>query len=259
MFRKISITAFALTVLLVLAWQVDTAKGQVVADGLVLYWSFEGSTITGDTVGDIAGDNDGTLIGGPGVVAGKFGDGLGFDGSDDYVEVPEISLGDFTIEAWFQATSSPGTWCRIFDGGLASAGDVFITPNHGRTGGDLGFAIETGAEIGSGVNVAVGEWYHIAATYDKGGAGMEFYVNGELKGTNAYNTNSFEDWGSPQNWYLAKANWGDPLFPGIIDEFRIYDRALSENEVKKNMNAAGLVAVSPDERLAGIWGDIKKK
>ena len=46
---------------------------------------------------------------------------------------------------------------------------------------------------------------------------------------------SFEDWGEGQNWYLAKANWGDPLFPGVIDEFRIYSRALSDKEIKQNM------------------------
>lgn len=228
----------------------------VVDDGLVLYWSFDAADVNGDTVSDVVGGNDGTLIGGPTVGEGKRGDGLVFDGSDDYVEVPEISLGDFTIEAWFQATSAPGTWCRIFDGGVASAGDVFITPNHGRTGGDLGFSIETGAEFGSGVMIAVGDWYHMAATYDKGGEGMALYVNGELKGTNVYNTNSFEDWASPQNWYLAKANWGDPFFPGIIDEFRIYDRPLSQDEVENNMNASGL-AVAPVQKLTSTWGAIK--
>ncbi len=256
MLKKISTTAFVLTVLLVLAWQIDTVEASVIEDGLVLYWSFEGATIAGDTVEDIVGDNDGTLIGGPGVVEGKFGDGLEFDGSDDYAQMSEIPLGDFTIEAWFQATNTPGTWCRIFDAGVGAGGDVFITPNHGRTGGDLGFSIETGAEFGSGVRIAVGDWYHMAATYDKGGAGMALYVNGELKGTSVYNLNSFEDWASPQNWYLAKANWGDPLFPGIIDEFRIYDRALSQDEVDANMNASGL-AVAPVQKLTSTWGAIK--
>ena len=95
--------------------------------------------------------------------------------------------------------------------------------------------------------------------YDKGGDGIKLYLDGELKGEHAYNAESFEDWAFPHTWYLGKANWGDPLFPGIIDEFRSYNRALSENEIRQNMDAESLVAVSPDERLAGTWGEIKKK
>lgn len=138
---------------------------------------------------------------------------------------------------------------------------MFITPNHGRTGNDIGYTIHYSgggrAEFGSGVKVNVGDWYHVAATFDKDGEGMKLYVNGELKGEDAYNKESFEDWNTPQNWYLAKANWGDPLFPGIIDEVRIYSRALSDNEIEQNMNVAGMAVVNPTVKLAEIWGGIK--
>ena len=68
---------------------------------------------------------------------------------------------------------------------------------------------------------------------------------------------SFEDWGEGQNWYLAKANWGDPLFPGIIDELRIYSRALSDKEIKQNMEAAGLSVTANDQKLVEVWGNLK--
>lgn len=262
MFNKILTMIFVLAFSIAIVFMYASAAEakQVIKSGLVIYWSFDKATIKGDTVNDILGENDGTLTGGPKTAQGKFGDGLEFDGVDDFAKVPEISLGDFTIEAWFKALSTPGTWSRIFDGGIGGPGDVFITPNHGRTGGDIGYAIHASggalSEFGSGVKVTVGEWYHVAGTYDKGGEGMKLYVNGELKGSNAYNKESFEDWTSPQNWYLAKANWNDPLFPGIIDEFRIYDKVLNGNEIKQNMDATGL-AVTPNEKLAGTWGEIK--
>ena len=49
-----------------------------------------------------------------------------------------MDLGDFTVEAWFKALSASGTWFRIFDFGKGGPGDFFITPNHGRTGNDIG-------------------------------------------------------------------------------------------------------------------------
>ena len=265
MFGKILTAVFALVFSVATVFMstgVAEAKN-IVADGMVLYWSFDADDVKGDIVSDVVGGNDGTLVGGPETGEGKYGDGLMFDGTDDYVEVPEIALGDFTIEAWFQATSAPGEWCRIFDGGLGAPGDVFISPAYGRTGGDIGIGMHANSpvvgEIGTGVKAVVDQWYHVAATYDKDGDGMKFYLDGELKGEFAYNAESFEDWAFPQNWYLGKANWGDPLFPGIIDEFRIYDRALNADEVEQNMNAESLVVVSSDEKLAGTWGEIKKK
>ena len=236
----------------------------VIGDGLVVYWSFDAADVNGDTVSGAVGGDDGRLVGGPAVGQGKYGDGLVFDGADDYAEVPEFALGDFTIEVWFKATSAPPMWWRIFDGGLGKAGDMFITPNDPRTGWDIGIAIQIDnvvvGEAGTGVTTVVDQWYHVAVTYDKGGDGIKIYVDGELKGEHVYNEQSFEDWDLPQNWYLAKSNWeADPLFHGIMDELRIYDRALSANEVKQNMTAEGYAVVSPDERLAGTWGEIKRK
>lgn len=259
MSSKIIVMCFALSlgVVVFLAHISSTEASQVIPDGLVLYWPFDEETIQGDVIKDVVGENEGTLVGAPGAVEGKFGSGLELDGVDDFVTFPEILLGDFTIEAWFNASRAPGMWSRVFDGGIGSPGDVFITPNHGRTGGDLGFAIHASGgalnEFGSGVIVTPGEWYHVAATYDKDGEGMKLYVNGDLKGSNGYNAESFEDWAVPQNWYIGKANWDDPLFPGIIDEFRIYERPLDEDEIKQNMEALSL-AVDHAGRLIGVWG-----
>ena len=47
----------------------------------------------------------------------------------------------------------------------------------------------------------------------------------------------------------------DPV-NGIIDEVRIYNRALNESEVKVNMNSDG-TAVNPAGKVAATWGDIK--
>jgi len=62
MFNKTLIIIFALTVI-TLALQTNTAKSQIVTDGLVSYWTFDSADIKGTTVKDVFGDNDGTIIG----------------------------------------------------------------------------------------------------------------------------------------------------------------------------------------------------
>ena len=177
----------------------------------------------------------------------------------------QMDLGDFTVEAWFKALSAPGTWARVFDFGKDGPGDFFVTPNHGRSGNDIGggchFSGGGHVDFGSGEKTKVGTWYHVALSFDKDGEGIKLYLNAEMKKHQKFNKESFEDWGEGQNWYLAKANWGDPLFPGVIDEVRIYSRALSGQEIEQNMGAAGLPETTSvtanDQKLVEIWGNLK--
>lgn len=56
-------TIFVMAVLIILALQVSTAKGAVVTEGLVSYWTLDEAHIEGDTVKDVWGKNDGTIMG----------------------------------------------------------------------------------------------------------------------------------------------------------------------------------------------------
>ena len=77
---------------------------QIVTDGLVSYWTFDDGDIEGDTVKDVWGDNDGTIVGNAQMVDGKIGKALEFDGVGSYVEVPDhesLQLWEkHTLEAW---------------------------------------------------------------------------------------------------------------------------------------------------------------
>jgi len=251
------------TVLLLIVTTFSTVDGQpVIPKDLVLYWSFDNQTVKGKTVKDESEEKrDGRLEGKPKLSAGKFGQGLEFDGKSDFATMDQMDLGDFTVEAWFKALSAPGTWSRVFDFGKGGPGDFFVTPNHGRTGNDIAggchFSGGGRVDFGSGEKTKVGTWYHVALSFDKDGEGIKLYLNAEMKKHDKFNKESFEDWGEGQNWYLAKANWGDPLFPGVIDELRIYSRALSDKEIKQNMGAAGLSVTASQQKLVEIWGNLK--
>jgi len=72
--------------------------------GLVAAYSFdEGS---GTSINDLSGNgNNGTLINGPTWAAGEYGSALSFDGTNDYVSIPDATSlqfgsGPFTVSAW---------------------------------------------------------------------------------------------------------------------------------------------------------------
>ncbi len=196
---------------------------------------------------DARGQLDGTVYGAS-FTDGICGGAAKFDGFDDFIRIPSQSLGDYTVSAWFKMTRDTGTWQRIWDfgGTNGGGGDMFLAANHGRRHSSIGVGIHRPSDarlaedIGTGVMPTLNEWYHVAVSYDKHGDGIKIYVNGELKGEGSYNQTSFEDFTS-NNWFLAKSNWRDPNFAGLIDEVAIYAEALSADEISYlNQNHCGL-------------------
>ena len=113
-----------------------TNAENIVTDGLVSYWTFDQADIIGNTVKDIWGENDATIVGTPSIVNGHLKDALKFDGIKDYVNL--TTLGDFgakldfsTVEVWIK-TDYRETWTTIFK-----------TIDHGcDNGGVMGWGID---------------------------------------------------------------------------------------------------------------------
>ena len=61
---------------------------------------------------------------------------------------------------------------------------------------------------------------------------LKLYFNGDLVGTDDTLRYSLKDLGATTQNYLGKSQWDDPAFKGMLDDFRIYDRALTSGEVK---------------------------
>ena len=164
---------------------------------------------------------------------------LDFDGSNDYVTLPDFSyLDDMSFSAWFKIDSR-NYWERIFDFGRGGSGDIFLSTMGGRTNGNLELTIHPfGATytINPGITCDDGEWHHVVFTYDKGGSGMVLYIDGQNVGSNSYNTHSFSDFGGGQNFYLGKANWNDPYYDGKMEDVGLFNKALSASEVTSIYN-----------------------
>lgn len=95
-----------------------TDAEDIVTDGLVSYWTFDREDIIGNTVKDVWGKNNATIVGTPTIVNGHLKDALKFDGIKDYVNL--TTLGDFgakldfsTVEMWIK-TDYKETWTTIF-------------------------------------------------------------------------------------------------------------------------------------------------
>jgi len=239
----------------------NMAKAQEpVTDGLVSYWTFD--NVKNSIVEDAWGKNDGTIQGDPKMVVGKVGNALEFDGKKDYIEVPDSDSLDITdeitVEAWVKPDEAAGYGATFR---TIAAKDKHASQPYGfywdSTNGELEFVVNDASDrltVAYDYNGKVGTWVHLAATYD--GAGIKIYVDGDVIGSKAYSQKLFVDDGIL--CIGRDPDFGsDRYFPGVIDELRIYNRALTEAEIQRNFGSKGLAVENPSDKLTLTWGQIK--
>jgi hypothetical protein len=196
------------------------------ADALGVY-GFENS------VTNARGFNHGTAVGSPAYVAGVNGRAISFDGVGSYVTLPAglLNVGDLTVATWVYWNGSSGIWQRIFDFGTGTSQYLFLAPS--SPGGKLRFAITTASyqneQALEAAAVPSNQWTHVGLTL-QGGTMGKLYVNGSLVASNAITLRPSSI--NPTLNYLGRSQWaGDALFSGRLDDFQIYNRALSAFEI----------------------------
>jgi hypothetical protein len=213
--------------------------------GPILHYSFE--KVTGTVVPDISqAGNDGTLTKtGYTIEPGKVGNALTLNkGGNGYVSFPVETLSgksDVTIAVWFKVKSQE-SWARVFDVGINAGipqntvdATTYMNLVPQDESGNLAFAISLdgwGSEqklLSNSVTTSSG-WTHIAIVLASDTSSL--YVNGELASEDGSVTHRPLDLGDIDYAFLGRSQFSvDPYFDGQIDEFRIYDRALSETEI----------------------------
>ncbi len=261
MLNKILTTTLVLTVTIITLMSANITKAQIVQDGLVSYWSFDEADIDGDSVQDVWGENDGTMMGDPKIVAGKAGEAFEFDGIDDYISVPaspSLNMGgsSYTIVAWALVDNSV-TYASeriLVEYGAWQTGTYQLTSmndNHWKTNFH-GRSSNQGSECN--MDWTDSEWHHLVGVFDNDANFMRTYFDGTICDTTVEN-NAPVDVDLPL--YIASRGGASLFSRATIDEVAIYNRAISEDEVKQNFASEGFVAVSPADRLAETWGRIK--
>ena len=204
-------------------------------DGLQAYYPMDNG------LADASGNNRaGSAEDGVGFGDGPIGYGqaMTVDGTDTaYATIPVGSVieasDSMTIAAWVRRDAT-GQNQRIFDFGNDTDVYMFMSPSSGG----VRFAITTGSyQAESSINSANAissnsTWHHVAITIDGAAAEMKLYVDGNLAATELTETLP-SDLGNTANNWISRSQWSaDPYLEGAIDEFRIYNRALSDAEVR---------------------------
>lgn len=172
-----------------------------------------------------------TLVDGASFIAGKINNAVDLNGSNGYVKLPDgvvSKLSDMTIATWVKLDSI-NTWQRIFDFGSNTDINMFLTPKSGD--GNLRFAIKnSGSEqqINASTPLGTGQWIHVAVTIS-GNTGI-LYVNGVQAASSSISITP-SMLGNTRNNYIGKSQYNDPYLDGQIDDFRIYNYALSSQEI----------------------------
>jgi len=204
-------------------------------DNLVAYYAFENNTEDGSGNG-----YDATASGNPQYVSGPTGYGMAleFDGSNDYVRLPIGSaiaaMTDITVSTWANFSDLGGGWQRLWDFGNDEQINMFVTPRMG-TAGELRFAITIAGNTAESNITATATlpsgWHHVAAVIDSASMTMKLYQDGKLVAEGPTLTLP-SDLGETTENYLGRSQYAaDAYYFGSLDEFRIYDRALSESEI----------------------------
>ena len=206
--------------------------------GLVAYWPLdEGSgTVTFDASGH---GNSGTLVNGPQWIGGPS---LDFDGENDYVDVGtlDVSGSALTLAAWIYSrdlANCVANDCRILSKTTGTAeSDHFFMLSTIESGANtrLRFRLKTDGTtstlIASSGNLPENTWVHAAAVYD--GADMLLYLNGALVGSTG-KSGSLSTNSGVSVWIGGNPPEGSARpWDGLLDEVRIYDRALSAGEIQ---------------------------
>lgn len=201
--------------------------------------------LSGTTAKDTANnDHPGTLEGGAKWDAGRIGKAVALDGNDDCVALPPgivSNLSDFSIAAWVFLNAEQ-SWARVFDFGDDRGRYMFLTPRNRDH--KVRFAVSTvygynqqvidGAEA-----LPTGKWVHVAVTLS--GRVGTLYVNGIAVGTNtAIDFPPFRLGITPRNWIGRSQFPNDPYLSGKVDDFRIYDGALTAEEIAALSQAPNL-------------------
>ena len=206
-------------------------------ENLVFYWHLdEISAENGQRkIIDVSGkSNDGEIKGNPTIVIDeKFGSSLNFNGSTDYINItkpPSIDGKSFTLEAWIQPNNLNQRMGIISYGNLETAkGAWFFVNDQGK----VQFDLSNQAGPASQEVVNDGKWHH-AAVISKNGE-IQIYVDGKPSGS----PNTKDPQISNQEAVIGRGltTYSSPFwFNGKLANVRIYNKALSPEEIKGDMN-----------------------
>jgi len=239
---------FFLFVIAAVCLAAPAVRAQDITTGLVGHWKLDEDS--GLTAADSAGSGDGSYLGGlspdTDATGGVDGLALRFDGEDTIIETGfntnSLALGAITVSAWIRpeawGDAPPGNGR---EGVVGAQGGILLMHNNTALSNPWEFRMRTknaGEEGGESIcKIQTSQlpklqsWTHIAFAYD--GLDCFMYHNGvEIASVDALDARTLAQ--NTNTWRIGRGNnfYPDSTFEGLIDDVRIYDRALTPEDVQ---------------------------
>lgn len=230
-----------------------------IGNSLLAHWPLDESS--GLVASDVAGSNDGILVGGPvwQPTAGRPKGGLQFDGSNDLVDVGAIDfdgVNGMAMSMWIRPDAFAGDYRLISKAtGGGEQDHYWMISSFGDT--KLRFRLKAGgvtSTLVTGVDVLeIGRWVHVACTYNQ--KEMKIYSNGSLVASMAKTGPIDLGPGIAAAIGNQPSSAGNNPFNGMIDEVRLFKSALSENELAGLSATPTLSSLTAAQRKTGNDSD----
>jgi hypothetical protein len=214
------------------AWQTPQAFGNAELAGLVGWWKFDETQGT-NALDSSGGNHTGRLVGNAKWAPGKVGGALALDGAGSFVQIADKSAfdlsGQTTLACWVNIHSVPAEWAAIITKG-DSAWRLSTYQRESKFHFSVGTALAAGLNGSAAINT--NEWHHLAAVYD--GSVQQIYIDGKLDATQPWTGGIASN--DADVLIGENSEQTQRFFDGLIDDVRVYNYALSENQIKALAN-----------------------
>ncbi|NTW27223.1 MAG: hypothetical protein HGA36_02795 [Candidatus Moranbacteria bacterium] len=239
--------------------------------GLVGHWTFDGNDVNGDVANDVSGNNNNGTIIGSSPALGKLGQAMSFNGTGDGITTVDQDyfspiVNDISMSFWAKVPSSTAP---SGDGGCGGVGRYFMAKDDSGISPDWGFendgnnkicfvawqgSASNYGEISVGKTVNDDQWHHYIGTMSYGNK-MELFIDGISVGQTTAFTGSMIN--STKEVQFGRRGDGN-FMAGLLDDVRIYSRALSTQEIGRLYNQGQIKVQAPQKApnangLIGSW------
>lgn len=213
--------------------------------GLQAFYSFEEGS--GNTLTDLSGNGNAGVIKGAAWTKGKVGGGLGFDDANDLVSIPSINCDGISVSAWFFKNTNDSTHTRAI-----ISGRRWSTVPQNRQGFELRFSLnapdtlqfivvtedqqgnKTSRIAQKNITNSLNNWYHVVGIYKQSTGIQKLFINGQLVKTQKHPAgNTIVPLTYYPDIWIGNSRADKGYFHGVIDDIRIYRRALSNQKVRE--------------------------
>ena len=241
------------------------------SNGLEAHYSFDQNSGAEATDSSVNGNN-GTITGAT-FTTGKIGNAISFNGTDNYVSIPVFNYDEISISAWFYKNSNDtinadtilGGWKWNWDTQLEEGFDfgrffqgspdvfefVAITKNNSGAKTDKRISYKF-------IDSSIGAWHHAVGTYNKNTGEQALYIDGILVAlANHPAGNTIVAYTNNTDMRIGHSRINNGYFNGAIDDVRIYNRPLSNEEAKNlyDNSAPEYITENSAASLSGIASD----